>query len=125
MPGESQDGCKSPVNIPTHSILKEAHLANAVSGIEPGQRQLNGPQTSGRDYRNLSQPEFELLRDEDVAVPMRDGIELMADVYRPSTPGRSSLLRRPTHGRFRTSARHSGLSKRGPVTSSCLAATFT
>jgi uncharacterized protein len=67
-------------------------MANAVSGIEPGQRQLNGPQTSGRDYRNLSQPEFELLRDEDVAVPMRDGIELMADVYRPSTPGRYPVL---------------------------------
>ena len=25
-----------------------------ASGIEPGQRRLNGPQTTGRDYRNLS-----------------------------------------------------------------------
>lgn len=27
-----------------------------VSGIGAGQRRLNGPQTTGRDYRNLSQP---------------------------------------------------------------------
>jgi hypothetical protein len=27
-----------------------------ASGIEPGQRRLNGPQTTGRDYRNVSQP---------------------------------------------------------------------
>ena len=27
-----------------------------ASGIEPGQRHLNGPQTTGRDYRNLSEP---------------------------------------------------------------------
>ena len=26
-----------------------------ASGIEPGQRRLNGPQTTGREYRNLSQ----------------------------------------------------------------------
>ena len=29
------------------------------SGIEQGQRHLNGPQTSGRDYRNLSRPRFD------------------------------------------------------------------
>ena len=26
-------------------------MGNSVSGTEPGQPQLNGPQTSGRDYR--------------------------------------------------------------------------
>ena len=26
------------------------------SGVEPGQGRLNGPQTTGRNYRNLSQP---------------------------------------------------------------------
>ena len=49
-----------------------------ASGIEPGQRRLNGPQTTGRDYRNLSQPAFESVIDEDVAVPMRDGLNLLA-----------------------------------------------
>ena len=33
-----------------------------ASGIEPGQRQLNGMQTTGRDYRSLSQPEFTVNR---------------------------------------------------------------
>ena len=63
-----------------------------VAGTEPGQRELNGPQTTGRTYRNLSAPQFEMTRDEDVAVPMRDGIELLADVYRPTRPGRYPVL---------------------------------
>ena len=53
-----------------------------ASGIEPGQRHLNGPQTTGRDYRNLSQPAHAMTRDEDVSVPMRDGVHLLADVHR-------------------------------------------
>jgi len=48
------------------------------SGIEPGQRRLNGPQTTGREYRNLSQPTHTMAHDDDVAVPMRDGISLLA-----------------------------------------------
>jgi uncharacterized protein len=67
-------------------------LTKTVSGIEPGQRQLNGPQTTGRAYRNLSQPRFEFVLDEDVAAPMRDGIELIVDVYRPTMPGRYPVL---------------------------------
>jgi uncharacterized protein len=63
-----------------------------VAGTEPGQRQLNGPQTSGRDYRNLSEPEHVMTREFDVAVPMRDGVELLADVYRPEGPGRYPVL---------------------------------
>jgi predicted acyl esterase len=63
-----------------------------VAGIEPEQRPLNGPQTSGREYRNLSQPQHELTRDDDVTVPMRDGITLLADVHRPATPGRYPVL---------------------------------
>ena len=67
-----------------------------ISGTEPGQRRLNGPQTTGRDYRNLSSPEHELARDDDVAVPMRDGVTLLADVHRPATPGRTGTATRPT-----------------------------
>ena len=63
-----------------------------ASGIEPGQRRLNGPQTTGRDYRNLSQPQYAMAQDDDVAVPMRDGISLLADVLRPSEPGRYPVL---------------------------------
>jgi putative CocE/NonD family hydrolase len=63
-----------------------------VSGTEPGQRRLNGPQTTGRGYRNLSQPEQDIARDEDVTVSMRDGVALLADVYRPAKPGRYPVL---------------------------------
>jgi predicted acyl esterase len=49
-----------------------------------GERPLNGPQTSGRTFRNLSQPTFEIddsLRNQ--RVPVHGGIELLADVYVP------------------------------------------
>jgi uncharacterized protein len=63
-----------------------------ASGIEPGLRRLNGPQTTGREYRNLSQPTHAMTRDDDVPVPMRDGINLLADVHRPAEPGRYPVL---------------------------------
>ena len=59
-----------------------------TAGCEPGQRRLNGPQTTGRSYRNLSEPAHAMARDIDVRVPMRDGVELLADVHRPAEPGR-------------------------------------
>ena len=67
-------------------------MTHTVAGIEPGQRQLNGPQTTGRDYRNLSIPEFEMVREDDIAVPTRDGTVLQADVYRPEAEGRFPAL---------------------------------
>jgi predicted acyl esterase len=63
-----------------------------ASGIEPGQRRLNGPQTSGRDYRNLSQPTHAMVEDDDIPIPMRDGVTLLADVHRPTEPGRYPVL---------------------------------
>lgn len=67
-------------------------MATSISGIEPGQRQLNGPQTTGRFYRNLSKPEHARVRDNDVAVHLRDGTKLLADVHRPAEPGRYPVL---------------------------------
>lgn len=58
----------------------------------PTERPLNGPQTTGREYRNLSQPEYPVGREEDVAVPMRDGVRLLADVYRPAVEGAFPVL---------------------------------
>jgi putative CocE/NonD family hydrolase len=63
-----------------------------AAGVEPGQRQLNGPQTTGRSYRNLSEPRHRTTRDDDVAVPMRDGLRLLADVHRPDDEGRFPAL---------------------------------
>jgi len=62
------------------------------SGIGPGQRRLNGPQTTGRDYRNLSQPTHTMAQDDDVVVPMRDGVALLVDVHRPAEPGQYPVL---------------------------------
>src|SRR5580692_11788630 len=67
-------------------------MATTVSGVDPGQRQLNGTQTSGREYRELSTPDYRMTQDYDVAVRMRDGINLMADVYRPDAPGKFPVL---------------------------------
>ena len=33
-----------------------------------------------------------MARDDDIAVPMRDGVQLLADVHRPATPGRYPVL---------------------------------
>jgi uncharacterized protein len=63
-----------------------------VSGIDPGQRRLNGPQNTGREYRNLSQPTHTMAHDDDVTVPMRDGVILLADVHRPAEPDRYPVL---------------------------------
>ena len=67
-------------------------MAKMVSGIEPGQRQLNGTQTTGREYQRLSTPEYEMTHDFDVEAPMRDGINLLTDVYRPDAEGRFPVL---------------------------------
>jgi putative CocE/NonD family hydrolase len=67
-------------------------MASKVSGIDPGQRQLNGTQTSGREYRQLSTPDYGMTQVDDVAVPVRDGINLLADVYRPDAHGKFPVL---------------------------------
>jgi uncharacterized protein len=66
---------------------RKGAISSRVSGIEPGQRPLNGPQTTGREYRNLSLPRHDAARDDDVVVPMRDGTKLLADVHRPNAEG--------------------------------------
>ena len=64
----------------------------SIAGTGPGQRQLNGPQTTGRSYRNLSEPQYAMARDNNVAIPMRDGVTLLADVHRPAESGRYPVL---------------------------------
>lgn len=53
---------------------------------------LNGPQTTGRDYRNLSEPQYRCRRENNVPVAMRDGVTLLADVHRPDSQGRFPAL---------------------------------
>ncbi|RDH79795.1 CocE/NonD family hydrolase [Mycolicibacterium moriokaense] len=65
---------------------------SGISGTQPGQRQLNGPQTTGRGYRNLSEPQFHTRHDLNVGVEVRDGTVLLADVHRPDADGRFPAL---------------------------------
>jgi predicted acyl esterase len=53
---------------------------------------LNGPQTTGRSFRNLSEPEHTTTEQLDVPIQTRDGTRLLADVFRPSAPGRFPAL---------------------------------
>jgi predicted acyl esterase len=62
------------------------------AGTGPGERQLLGPQTTGRVYRNLSAPQYAIQHHYDLAVPMRDGVHLRADLYQPRAPGRFPAL---------------------------------
>ena len=63
-----------------------------VAGIEPGQRHLNGTQTTGRDYRNLSAPEFAIRRINNIGIAVRDGTVLMSDLFQPDGEGRFPVL---------------------------------
>jgi predicted acyl esterase len=58
-----------------------------VAGPDAGQRKLNGPQTTGRRYTNLSEPQYGVVEELDRRAPMRDGEELLADVLRPDGSG--------------------------------------
>ncbi len=63
-----------------------------ASGIAPGERQLAGVQTTGRAYRDLSEPRHDIVHTNNVAVPMRDGIALHADIHRPDSVGKFPAL---------------------------------
>lgn len=53
---------------------------------------LNGPQTTGRQYRNLSEPRHTPRTDTNAAITVRDGTRLLADVHRPDSDGRFPAL---------------------------------
>ena len=63
-----------------------------ASGIAAGERRLAGVQTAGREYRNLSAARYKTVTMNNVAVPMRDGIALHADIHRPEGSERFPAL---------------------------------
>jgi putative CocE/NonD family hydrolase len=67
-------------------------MTNEVAGLGPGERRLNGEQTTGRTYRSLSEPEFETRRTNNVEIAVRDGTILMADLFQPDAAGRFPAL---------------------------------
>jgi uncharacterized protein len=62
------------------------------ASTQPDTSRLNGLQTSGRSYRNLSAAEHAMQREVDQKVPLRDDGYLLADVYRPEAAGRFPVL---------------------------------
>jgi predicted acyl esterase len=70
----------------------EAEILTKVSGTEPGQRRLNGVQTSGRPLRNLSEARYSTLRTRDLEIEVRDHTILLADSYRPDDAGQFPVL---------------------------------
>ncbi len=56
------------------------------------ERHLNGPQDTGRQYRNLSRPQYGIAHLTNQHVPMRDGVDLMADVHHPNATGKYPAL---------------------------------
>jgi hypothetical protein len=75
----------APIRRPTKTVgaEKAKRPCRKTSGIGPGERRLNGVQTSGHDYTNLSEPSFEIRRTNNVGIAMRDGTTLMAGLYQP------------------------------------------
>lgn len=63
-------------------------MSTHVSGLGPGERRLNGPQTTGREYSGLSTPDYTIRRTDDCEILVRDGVTLLADLYQPDAEGR-------------------------------------
>jgi uncharacterized protein len=65
-------------------------MSTSIAGTEPGQRHLNGPQTTGRESRHLSAPEHPMTRDDDVAdrrfKAARLRLFVTSDDQNPETP---------------------------------------
>ncbi len=102
-------------------------MSEKAADFAPGERRLNGVQTTGREYRNLSEPSFTIRRTNNVNVTVRDGTTLLADLFQPDSTAtfQRSSPSRLTHVRFRTSALRSASSKPARPTSSFPAATST
>jgi uncharacterized protein len=62
-------------------------MAERVAGMGPGERRLNGLQTTGREYANLSEPSFAMRRANNVEISVRDGTTLLADLFQPDSGG--------------------------------------
>ena len=68
-----------------HAVQGVPVNLDSIAGDGLGQRHLNGPQTTGREYRNLSEPGYQIVQELDRGIPVRDGTTLMADVFMPDT----------------------------------------
>ena len=76
---------------PPHLVLspgqtgEQRAMPRKVAGRAPGERHLNGVQTTGREYRDLSEPSFKVRRSNNVGIAVRDGTMLLADLFQPDS----------------------------------------
>lgn len=57
------------------------------------QEHMNEENLMDGDWKELiSQPQFKVIVDKDVKIPMRDGVRLAVDIYRPDAPGKFPVL---------------------------------
>ena len=76
-------------NLALVALLGTASIAAAQSPDAPA---LNGPDWAKRGEAALSPARYKVIAEKDVPVPMRDGVKLAADVYRPDAPGRFPVI---------------------------------
>jgi len=62
-------------------------MSTSPFDIGCNERRLNGPQTTGRTYRNLSEPIYQIREERNVEAVMRDGTRLLVDVLCPDAGG--------------------------------------
>ena len=99
--------------------------STTVSWVARGQRRLNGPQTTGREHRKLSEPDRAIEAARRRPIIVRDG----AAARRRAPPGRRAVpsARRlsPFPRQLQNSAPRSASSRPVRATSGCRAATRT
>jgi len=85
----------------------------AQCAVSPAWKRDRGHSTvrKRRTYRELSTPEHSIVEQLDEAVPRRDGVALLAEVYRPGG-GRSRAITAPVMERDRTRQAHSPMRSR-------------
>ncbi len=79
-----------PRRMPEHFL--PLALAGLVTLLDPG----SGPSHAGPPRVSARPPEFGVIVEKNVLVPMRDGVHLAIDIYRPARDGK------PAPGRFPT-----------------------
>lgn len=89
--------------IPIWFDVPAQKLTTFVEGFESFVPESAVPHTivdSGAWREKLSKPEHAIVREENVKVPMRDGVKLAADVFRPEKPGKyPTVLARTPYSR--------------------------
>lgn len=102
----------SPEGLPLRIECPAQSVEVVLAGFEPLRLPPAAPKTivdSGAWREKLSSPAHEVELERKIRIPMRDGVRLAADVYRPRAPGRyPTILIRTPYGRAFEGARHGG-----------------